>query len=81
MCALWRTFEVSVAIQDVPVASSELPESAPAASSVAVRRIVTYLMACAALVVVLWALIEGGERDLWIRPAAFLHASVPSWAS
>jgi hypothetical protein len=36
------------------------------------RRIAVYAVVVIALLVVLWALIEGGDRDLWIRVSMIL---------
>ena len=52
------------------MASSEHPEADATAPTIAIPRIVTYVCVCLALLVVLWALIEGGDRDLWTQPSA-----------
>ncbi len=47
------------------MAPSEHTESNEAPPPVPARRIAVYCAAVLALGVVAWALIEGGERDLW----------------
>ena len=58
------------------MAPSEHTETDATAQATAVRRIGVYLIAGLALLVVLWSLIEGGERDLWTRPSALLRPAV-----
>ena len=58
------------------MALSEPTETAAPAPSLAARRIVVYVVAAIALLVVLWSLIKGGERDLWNLPSAVLRPAV-----
>jgi hypothetical protein len=58
------------------VAPSEHTETDATAQPAAMRRIGVYLIAGLALLVVLWSLIEGGERDLWTRSSALLRPAV-----
>gem|GEM_PF-4254906 len=40
------------------------------------RRIAVFVVVVAALLVTVWALIEGGDRDLWSQPSALAAAVV-----
>ena len=59
--------------QDVPVAPSEQTEALATSSNVAARRVAVYLVATAALLLVVWSLIKGGDRNLWTQPSALLQ--------
>ena len=67
-----RTFELSEPIQDVMVAPSKHTRPGETVPLGAWRRIAVYAVVVIALLVVLWALIEGGERDLWTRASMTL---------
>ncbi len=58
------------------MAPSEHTETDATTQSVAVRRIGVYLIAGLSLLVVVWSLIEGGERDLWTLQSALLRPAV-----
>ncbi len=51
------------------MAPSEHTEAEAVASPVTARRAAVYIVAVLALGVVVWALIEGNERDLWTQPS------------
>ncbi len=77
----WRTFGLSTVMQDVPVAPNEDTETDPNASAFAIRRIAAYLCVCIALAVVIWALVEGGDRDTWTQASVLLAPSFARWAA
>jgi hypothetical protein len=77
----WRTFGLSTVMQDVPVAPSEDTETDPNASAFAIRRIAAYLCVCIALAVVIWALVEGGDRDTSTQASVLLAPSFARWAA
>lgn len=60
------------------MAPSEHTDPDAASQPVLLRRTVVYVVAAIALVVVGWALIEGGERDLWSQPGVLFRGA--SWA-
>ena len=60
------------------MASNEHSAGEAAAQSVALRRgafrrFGIYAVVVIALLVVIWALIEGAERDLWTQPSSLGH--------
>lgn len=61
-------------IEDVPVAPTDyrsvVESEIEAERAAAIRRVIVYVVAFLSLCLLVWALIEGGERDLWTRTGA-----------
>ena len=60
-----------------PTDSTQQPTlAAESARAMAVRRGLVYVVAALVVLVALWALIEGGERDLWTQPSTLDHPRI-----